>query len=337
MADIEQFVLAHLPQSGHNNDEKYEKLQQDTAMREFNNIIALHQNALTQRLSDLTADGASITANNITSGGGIMAELFSAYKKHMVEGGILNAIGYRQNLGRVRNYLMDVISDKYVISSGAENFIHKLPQDSASKAVNAVYHGVIQALKLDNVGAAGINISAPAGQNASGGVSAVNSQLNCNLNLDQLVNVSNSANTGKAHDILDNHQYVSTLAVLNILLGKTEVQCSGFMNGIATTTSNNISNANPQQQTQSLDRLQMAGALLSNIINHIEQTKKRIKDNKDVTKTLQINSLDNPDINKKLQENTALLEPVYKFWIRLKTIVKKANAINCKLVFNFRS
>ncbi len=252
MTEIDTYIDKTLPDS--NYDNKYENLQSN--IPHINDIIKNHQEMLVQRLSEAT-----------DSNTGFMHNLHNLYTQKMQEGGILNAIGYRQHFGQIRKYLLEILTDSYIIPSGSTKFADYLPKDNISQTAQAVYYGVMQNVQT------GINTSAD------------NSNINCPVSMSRLQNIL--ADKNQIEQIQPEYLKITgnqLAAVLNIILGRTEAVCHGYTN---------ITDSNPQSQTQSLDRLQQAGAVLANLAGDREiqakylQLKPDNTDNQNIKHTIQ--------------------------------------------------
>jgi hypothetical protein len=131
-----------------------------------------------------------------------------------------------------------------------------------------------------------------------------NKNKNCPINLDQLQTLVQDKN--QIEQIQNQYTKITTnqlATILNIILGKTDVICSGY---------SNITDSNPQTQTNSLDRLQQAGAMLSNLAKDRELNAQYLNIKKTLNNTLNpnnsaiIQNIDN--IEKELKNSVPLLK-----------------------------
>jgi hypothetical protein len=224
-----------------------------------------------------------------------MQQLHDLYTEKMQQGGILNVIGYRQHFGQIRAFILDTITDNYIIPSGSTKFSDYLPQDNINNTAQAVYYGVMQNVQTT------INTTDN------------NKNKNCPINLDQLQTLVQDKN--QIEQIQNQYTKITTnqlATILNIILGKTDVICSGY---------SNITDSNPQSQTNSLDRLQQAGAMLSNLAKDRELNAQYLNIKKTLNNTLNPNDKTKTNTNNTNPNNSAIIQNIDNIEKELKNSV----------------
>jgi conjugal transfer/type IV secretion protein DotA/TraY len=236
MTQIDEYIDKNLPTDPY--DIKYNTLKDN--INEINDIIKTNQAKLAQALSDATNsnEGVSIT------------QIQKLYQTQMKQGGILNVIGYRQHLGRMRTQILDILTDQYIMPNTNGRFEEYLPNDTTSQNAQSVYYGVINNVQQS------INTQ-------------TNNSNNCPLDFDKIKTILQDHN--QINQIANEYKKVTSnqiATILNIILGKTDIICGGY---------SNITNSNQNNQSESLDRLQKAGTLLKNLAEYYEKTKNELE------------------------------------------------------------